>query len=109
MLRRIKNKKGITLIETIINIYVYVLLVTVCMSVAISYIKGRVEIRQRQQAVEEISLAINEIGKIVRMSNCPSSDNRCVQNIKRLILDPNAEGMAERTYEIIVDGLYVDG
>ncbi len=68
------NRRGITFVETIINIYIYTLLITVCTSVAIVFIKNRIVIRQKQQAVEELSIVINEMGKKIRMSECNFKD-----------------------------------
>lgn len=72
---RVKNKKGLSLMETIINVYIYTLLIMVCVMVAITYIKTRVEIRQRQQVVEELSMTMNEMAKKIRMSGCEYPDS----------------------------------
>jgi len=110
------NRRGITFIEAIINIYVYVIIIVVCTSVAITYVKGRSAIRQKQQAVEEISLAIGEITKIARMSSCPEIvAYTCVTggNSKTLNIDPNEENAFPIEYEITevdgLKGLYVNG
>lgn len=87
-----RNWRGITFIEAIINIYIYVLLVSVCMMVSISYIKTRVTIRQKQQAIEEISLTMNEIAKNVRMSDF----NSRLPN--EICVDPNTDTNAS-TYD----------
>jgi|GEM_PF-3943254 len=99
-----KNKKGITFIEAIINIYVYVLLISVCMMVSISYIKNRAIIRQKQQAIEEISLTMNEMGKKIRMSECQED---CGGG-KEIKINPNQGDLVAVEYNIN-DGLYYDG
>ena len=70
-----KNYKGLTLMETVINIYVYTLLIMVCMAVSISYIRVRSQLRQSQLAVEEISLVMNQMAKEIRMNDCSTTMN----------------------------------
>jgi hypothetical protein len=73
-----KNKKGLTLIETIINIYIYVLLISVCATISMVYIKNRSVLRQKQQAIEEMSMMILDIVKDVRMSKCDGAGGNCI-------------------------------
>ena len=92
-----KNYKGLTLMETIINIFVYVIVVMICMTVAMTYIKSRIAIRQQQQAVEELSMTMNDMAKKIRMSSCPTdggctgpceSDGKCSE----ISVAPNSGG-----------------
>ncbi len=98
-----KNKKGITFIEAIINIYIYSLLISICATVSVAYIKTRIFIRQKQQAIEEISLTINEMAKTLRMSsacddgNCFGTDD---VELKRIKKKKNEAGGGNAEYEI---------
>ena len=67
------NRRGITFVEAIINIYIYVLIISVTIMVAVTFIKTRSVIRQKQQAVEELSILMNEMGKKIRMSSCQTT------------------------------------
>ena len=82
-----KNKKGITFIEAIINIYIYFLIISVSVMVAVTFIKTRAVIKQKQQAVEEISMLMNEMGKLIRMSSC--LDTGCGNNKRELSIEHN--------------------
>ena len=110
MNNKVKNYKGLTLMETIINIYIYVLLILVCVTVSVAYIKSRSTIRQTQQAVEELSLTMNEMAKKIRMSSCVFTDpiwndNRCiyfVYNTYGIGIKPN-DGGANLEYQLNKD------
>jgi len=99
-----RNKKGLTLIETIINIYVYVILISVCVTISMVDIKSRTVLRQKQQAVEELSMVIIEISKEVRMSECAGVGDKCIPDglNNQLIIQPNRGGNPI-TYEISSD------
>ena len=64
------NKKGMTLVELMISIFILTIIIMVSVSVAASYLKGRTKIKKYQANVEEMSLALNAIAKELRMSNC---------------------------------------
>ena len=105
--KQLKNGKGITFIEAITNIYVCVLLISVCMTVSITYIKMRVTIRQKQQAIEELSLAMNEIGKIIRMSECDEIE--CVDPTNKILkINPNQGDLSSAWYRIEGDDLEIN-
>jgi len=107
-----KNQKGLSMLETIINIYVYVLLITICMTVAITYLKTRVAIRQKQQIIEELSITINEMAKKIRMSDCSGSTsqvpNRCINNSgANAITFLQNTGIIPMRYSLWNGGLYI--
>ena len=84
--------------ETIINIYIYVLLILVCVTVSVAYIKSRSTIRQTQQAVEELSLTMNDMVKKIRMSSCPTAGG-CVSS-DQIRIAPNEAPTTVLTYKI---------
>lgn len=68
-----ENKKGMTIVELMISIFILTLMVVVSVSVAASYLKGRTKIKKYQSNIEEMSLALNLLAKEIRMSNCDNS------------------------------------
>lgn len=96
--KKFKNKKGITFIEAIINIYVYVLLITVCVMISVTYVKSRIVIRQKQQAIEELSAVAGELGKKIRMSECDPSG--CLPGGGILAIQPNDKSYDSIKYRI---------
>jgi len=65
-----KKHKGMSLMELLIYIFVMSLIIMSATAVAASYIRGRSSIKRYQQNIEEMSLAINDMSKRIRMGNC---------------------------------------
>lgn len=65
-----KSRKGLTFIEVITVVFIFSLIILATMGIAGAYLKNRITIKKYQQNLEEMSLAINEMAKKIRMSNC---------------------------------------
>lgn len=73
-----RNRKGLTLMETTISIFIVSLMILACASIAVVYVNGRRTTAAKQQNVEEIGLALSQLAKEIRMSNCDTNDsNKC--------------------------------
>lgn len=83
------NKKGLTLIEILIAVAIFGIIILVAVSGAIAYINGRKDINQKQQYVEQMSVAMNDMAKRIRMSNC---DDGCVFDNLSVVVYENASG-----------------
>jgi len=68
----VKNKKGLSLIEVMVAIFVFSIIITVSMAVATMYLKGSLTIKKYQENSEELSLAMNYISTDIRMSSLVS-------------------------------------
>ena len=68
-----KNRKGMTIVELMISIFILTLIIMVSVSVATSYLKGRTKIKKFQSNIEEMSLTLNSLAKELRMSNCDNA------------------------------------
>jgi len=76
-----KNRKGMTLVELMLAIFIMTIIITSAMSIAAIYLKGRSTIKKSQDNIEEMSLALNMLAKELRMSNCDTDDSdRCSFN-----------------------------
>jgi len=76
-----KNKKGMTLVELMLAIFIMTIIIMSAMSIASIYLKGRSTIKKSQDNIEEMSLALNMLAKEIRMSNCDTDDSdRCSFN-----------------------------
>lgn len=67
--KKTKKQKGFLLVEAIVYIFVMSLLLVVILGSAGGYLKNRFSLKKDQQDIEEMSLAINELAKKIRMSN----------------------------------------
>lgn len=74
---KIKNKKGLSLIELIVAIAVLSITVLAATAVSATYLKNRTSIKKYQANNEELSLALNFMSKDIRMSNCGENDSEC--------------------------------
>lgn len=74
-----KNRKGMTLVELMLAIFIMSIIIMSAMSIASIYLKGRSVIKKSQDNIEEMSLALNMLAKELRMSNCDTKANsgRC--------------------------------
>ena len=88
--------------EAIVNIAVYSIVILICMTVALTYLKARISLQKTQQAVEELSLTMNQMAKEIRMSSLvyPNSDGSGRLLIK---IKPNDGSSMEVDYYFDVD------
>jgi len=70
-----KNRKGLTFIEMMISIAILSFLLIASVTLFAAYTKNKTSIKKNEQAVEEMSLILNEIAKKLRMSNCVDGIN----------------------------------
>jgi Tfp pilus assembly protein PilV len=64
-----KNKKGLTLVETILAVAVLSITIMASTAVSSSYLRSRMSIKKYQANNEELSLALNYLAKDIRMSS----------------------------------------
>jgi type II secretory pathway component PulJ len=64
-----KNKKGLTLVETVLAIAVLSITIMASTAVSSSYLRSRMSIKKYQANNEELSLALNYLAKDIRMSS----------------------------------------
>ncbi|HAI74321.1 MAG TPA: hypothetical protein DCS28_03205 [Candidatus Moranbacteria bacterium] len=75
---KIKDKKGLTLVEMIIAIAVLSITILASTAVSATYLTSRMSIKKYQANSEELSMAMNFLAKDIRMSNCPVAASTCV-------------------------------
>lgn len=90
--KKTKKQKGFLLVEAIVYIFVMSLLLVVILGSAGGYLKNRFSLKKDQQAIEEMSLAINEVAKRIRMSNCGKNGDKCTFDNNKLVVVENAGG-----------------
>jgi len=100
--------------ETTVAIFVVTLMIMAAVSVAVLYIKGRRSTTNQQQNVEEMTLALNQLAKEIRMSNCDTNDsgdcdllNASVGNKDSIKIINNVSNSSVK-YEFKNDKLYKD-
>lgn len=62
-------RKGVSLVEVLVSMFVFTLMIASMMSVFVTLIRKRSDIRQSQQHSEELSLSMGYVMKKVRMSD----------------------------------------
>jgi type II secretory pathway pseudopilin PulG len=69
IMTKIKNKKGLSLIEMLVSIFIFVLIITVSIAAFISVFSARKKTRDMQRGTEEARTALETMAKNIRMSN----------------------------------------
>lgn len=75
MLGKKGGMKGLTLMETVVSIFIVSLLILTCASLAVTYVNGRRNTMAKQQNVEEMGTVLSQLAKEIRMSNCDTNDS----------------------------------
>lgn len=70
-----KNKKGLTLVETILAVAVLSITIMASTAVSSSYLRSRTSIKKYQANNEELSLALSYLAKDIRMSSSTANFN----------------------------------
>lgn len=87
-----KTRKGLTLIEMMVTLFVFTLILLSVMGVASVYLRNRFLVRNYQQSMEEMSLSINEMAKFLRMANCDTACSLSNGTQEQITVVKNSDG-----------------